>query len=183
MSALDNFLAQFKQISDVDHRQLFHLRHRAQHRRLQPRLLLALAASHRARAQGQELLRGPRAQHLPATAASRSSAGRDKKHVRLDEIDGRPAGAEKRCASSCRRSRSLDERGQSGRRARDPAQRHRRGGRPGEVPGDARDRGARARAPRDQIRSRTKELLETNQLLLQSQKELLAYKKGLTILN
>ena len=32
-----------------------------------------------------------------------------------------------------------------------------------------------------QIRSRTKELLETNQNLLRVQKELLAYKKGLTI--
>lgn len=31
----------------------------------------------------------------------------------------------------------------------------------------------------NQIRSRTKELLETNQLLLKTQKELLAYKKGL----
>ena len=33
----------------------------------------------------------------------------------------------------------------------------------------------------DQIRMRTKELLETNQLLLKTQKELLAYKKGLTV--
>lgn len=33
----------------------------------------------------------------------------------------------------------------------------------------------------DQIRIRTKELLETNQLLLKTQKELLAYKKGLTV--
>jgi len=33
----------------------------------------------------------------------------------------------------------------------------------------------------NQIRARTKELLETNQLLLRTQKELLAYKKGLTI--
>ena len=32
-----------------------------------------------------------------------------------------------------------------------------------------------------QIRARTKELLETNQLLLKTQKELLAYKKGLTV--
>jgi PAS domain-containing protein len=32
-----------------------------------------------------------------------------------------------------------------------------------------------------QIRSRTKELLETNQLLLKTQKELLAYKKGLMV--
>ena len=33
----------------------------------------------------------------------------------------------------------------------------------------------------NQVRARTKELLETNQLLLQTQKELLAYKKGLTV--
>ena len=33
----------------------------------------------------------------------------------------------------------------------------------------------------NQIRSRTKELLETNQLLLKTQKELLQYKKGLTV--
>ena len=32
-----------------------------------------------------------------------------------------------------------------------------------------------------QIRSRTKELLETNQTLLSVQKELLAYKKGLSV--
>ena len=33
----------------------------------------------------------------------------------------------------------------------------------------------------NQIRMRTKELLETNQLLLKTQKELLAYKKGLSV--
>ena len=33
----------------------------------------------------------------------------------------------------------------------------------------------------NQVRTRTKELLETNQLLLRVQKELLAYKKGLTV--
>jgi PAS domain-containing protein len=33
----------------------------------------------------------------------------------------------------------------------------------------------------NQVRTRTKELLETNQLLLKTQKELLAYKKGLTV--
>ena len=33
----------------------------------------------------------------------------------------------------------------------------------------------------NQVRMRTKELLETNQLLLKTQKELLAYKKGLTV--
>ncbi len=33
----------------------------------------------------------------------------------------------------------------------------------------------------NQIRARTKELLETNQLLLETQKELLAYKKGLAV--
>jgi PAS domain-containing protein len=33
----------------------------------------------------------------------------------------------------------------------------------------------------NQVRARTKELLETNQLLLKAQKELLAYKKGLAI--
>ena len=33
----------------------------------------------------------------------------------------------------------------------------------------------------NQIRARTKELLETNQLLLKTQKELLAYKKGLQV--
>ena len=32
-----------------------------------------------------------------------------------------------------------------------------------------------------QIRARTKELLETNRLLLKTQKELLAYKKGLVV--
>jgi hypothetical protein len=32
----------------------------------------------------------------------------------------------------------------------------------------------------NQIRTRTKELLETNQLLLKTQKELLSYKKGLS---
>ena len=33
----------------------------------------------------------------------------------------------------------------------------------------------------NQVRARTKELLETNQLLLKTQKELLAYKKGLAV--
>jgi PAS domain-containing protein len=42
------------------------------------------------------------------------------------------------------------------------------------------DAGERERLA-NQVRMRTKELLETNQLLLKTQKELLAYKKGLTV--
>ena len=43
------------------------------------------------------------------------------------------------------------------------------------------DKPPREREPlANQVRMRTKELLETNQLLLKTQKELLANKKGLT---
>jgi PAS domain-containing protein len=105
----------------------------------------------------------------------------EKKQVRLDEIDGRPAGGEQPMRFILSAIPILDEAGnpvgalEIQRDVTDEAvvqvkyQEM--------LDSEARERERLA----GQIRSRTKELLETNQTLLRLQKELLAYKKGLTI--
>ncbi len=105
----------------------------------------------------------------------------DRKQVRLDEIDGQPSGAEKPMRFILSAIPILDESGNAVGAL--------------EVQRDVTDEAvvqvkyqemldteARERERlAQQIRSRTKELLESNQTLLRVQKELLAYKKGLTI--
>jgi PAS domain-containing protein len=105
----------------------------------------------------------------------------EKKQVRLDEIDGQPAGTEKPMRFILSAIPIVDENGNAvgaleiQRDVTDEAvvqvkyQEM--------LDNEARERERLAL----QIRARTKDLLETNQTLLRLQKELLAYKKGLTI--
>lgn len=109
---------------------------------------------------------------------------RDQRHVRLDEIDGRPlgqpdeAGARRYVLSAIP---ILDENNnpvgalEIQRDVTDEAQvqdKYRK-----MLDNEARERERLA----GQIRARTRELLETNQLLLKVQKELISYKKGLAV--
>jgi PAS domain-containing protein len=105
----------------------------------------------------------------------------DNRHVRLDEISGNIAGETAKLRFILSAVPITDEAGnhvgalEIQRNVTDEA----------EVQGkyqemletEARERERLA----NQVRMRTKELLETNQLLLKTQKELLAYKKGLTV--
>ena len=105
----------------------------------------------------------------------------DKKQVRLDEIDGRPQGGEKPLRFILSAIPILDEQGnavgalETQRDVTDEAvvqvkyQEM--------LDNEARERERLV----GQIRSRTKELLESNYTLLRAQKELLAYKKGLSL--
>jgi PAS domain-containing protein len=105
----------------------------------------------------------------------------DNRHVRLDEISGSVVGEAQKLRFILSAVPITDERGnhvgalEIQRNVTDQA----------EVQGkyqemletEARERERLA----NQVRMRTKELLETNQLLLKTQKELLAYKKGLAV--
>lgn len=109
---------------------------------------------------------------------------REKRHVRLDEIDGRPIG-QGEDAKPRRYVLSsipiLDDAGKEvgaleiQRDVTDEAavqDKYRK-----MLDNEARERERLA----GQIRARTKELLDTNQLLLKVQKELIAYKKGMAL--
>jgi PAS domain-containing protein len=105
----------------------------------------------------------------------------EKRHVRLDEIEGRPAGTETRMRFVVTAVPILDETGAPAgaleiqRNVTDEAlvqAKYKE-----ILDQEARERERLA----TQIRSRTKELLETNQALLRTQRELLAYKRGLKL--
>ncbi len=104
----------------------------------------------------------------------------EKKQLRLDEIDGHPAGAEKRQRFILSGLPILDESGRPvgaleiQRDVTDQAEvqvKYQE-----MLDNEARERERLA----SQIRSRTKELLDANQALLRTQRELRAIKKGLT---
>ena len=180
MSALDNFLAQFKQISDVIidswfvvdnernivdfNRAFFSLLPRNITRGLKGRKCYEVLSL-----------------NICKDRCIAQQCWTDKKQVRLDEIDGRPAGSEKPMRFILSAIPILDEAGnpvgalEIQRDVTDEAvvqvkyQEM--------LDNEARERERLA----NQIRARTKDLLETNQTLLRLQKELLAYKKGLTI--
>jgi len=105
----------------------------------------------------------------------------EKKQVRLDEIDGQPAGTEKPLRFILSAIPILDEAGNKvgalevQRDVTDEAVVQVKY--QDMLDNEARERERLA----NQIRSRTKDLIETNQTLLRLQKELLAFKKGLTI--
>ena len=105
----------------------------------------------------------------------------EKKQVRLDEIDGHLAGSEKEQRFILSAVPILDQAGnpvgalEIQRDVTDEAEVQVKYQEMLETEARERERLA------NQIRARTKELLETNQLLLKTQKELLAYKKGLTV--
>lgn len=105
----------------------------------------------------------------------------EKKQVRLDEIEGRPGGADKPLRFILSAIPLFDEAGN--RIGAVELQRDVTDAAMVQVKyqeildNEARERERLAA----QIRSRTKELLESNQILLRVQRELLAYKKGITI--
>lgn len=180
MSALDNFLAQFKQIGDViidsyficdSERNIVDFN----------RAFFSLLPRNIARG-----LKGKKCYEVLALNICQDrciaqQCWTEKKQVRLDEIDGRPAGSEKPMRFILSAIPVMDEAGnpvgalEIQRDVTDEAvvqvkyQEM--------LDNEARERERLAA----QIRSRTKELLETNQTLLRVQKELLAYKKGLSV--
>ena len=105
----------------------------------------------------------------------------DNRHVRLDEISGNVAGEEQKLKFILSAIPITDEHGQHvgaleiQRNVTDEAVVQVKYQEMLETEARERERLA------NQVRMRTKELLETNQLLLKTQKELLAYKKGLTV--
>jgi PAS domain-containing protein len=180
VSALDNFLAQFKQIGDViidsyficdSERNIVDFN----------RAFFSLLPRNIARG-----LKGKKCYEVLALNICQDrciaqQCWTEKKQVRLDEIDGRPAGSEKPMRFILSAIPVMDEAGnpvgalEIQRDVTDEAvvqvkyQEM--------LDNEARERERLAA----QIRSRTKELLETNQTLLRVQKELLAYKKGLSV--
>jgi PAS domain-containing protein len=180
MSALDAFLAQFKQVSDVIIDSYFVC---DAERNIVDfnRAFFSLLPRNIARG-----LKGKKCYDVLQLNICRDrciaqQCWSDKKQVRLDEIDGRPSGGESAMRFILSAIPILDEAGnpvgalEIQRDVTDEAvvqvkyQEM--------LDTEARERERLA----GQIRSRTKELLETNQTLLRVQKELLAYKKGLTI--
>ena len=105
----------------------------------------------------------------------------DNRHVRLDEISGNIAGESQKLRFILSAVPITDESGQHvgaleiQRNVTDEAEVQVKYQEMLETEARERERLA------TQIRARTKELLETNQLLLKTQKELLAYKKGLVV--
>jgi PAS domain-containing protein len=180
VSALDNFLAQFKQINDVIIDSYFVCDHERNIVDFN-RAFFSLLPRNIARG-----LKGKKCYEVLALNICQDrciaqQCWTDKKQVRLDEIDGRPAGSEKPMRFILSAIPILDEAGnpvgalEIQRDVTDEAvvqvkyQEM--------LDNEARERERLA----SQIRSRTKELLETNQTLLRVQKELLAYKKGLSV--
>jgi len=106
---------------------------------------------------------------------------RDSRHVRLDEISGSIAGEAQKLRFILSAVPITDEQGnhvgalEIQRNVTDEAEVQVKYQEMLETEARERERLA------TQIRARTKELLETNQLLLKTQKELLAYKKGLVV--
>jgi PAS domain-containing protein len=180
VGALDNFLVQFKQISDVIIDSYFVCD--AERNIVEfNRAFFSLLPRHIARG-----LKGKKCYEVLALNICQDrciaqQCWNEKKQVRLDEIDGRPAGTEKPMRFILSAIPIMDENGnpcgalEIQRDVTDEAvvqvkyQEM--------LDNEARERERLA----SQIRSRTKELLETNQTLLRVQKELLAYKKGLSV--
>jgi PAS domain-containing protein len=180
VGALDNFLVQFKQISDVIIDSYFVCdaeRNIVEFNRAFYSLLPRNIARGLKGKKCYEVL----ALNICQDRCIAQQCWTDKKQVRLDEIDGRPAGSEKPMRFILSAIPVMDENGlpcgalEIQRDVTDEAvvqvkyQEM--------LDNEARERERLA----SQIRSRTKELLETNQTLLRVQKELLAYKKGLSV--
>lgn len=180
MSALDSFLAQFKQISDVIIDSWFVCdseRNIVDFNRAFFSLLPRQVARGLKGKKCYEVLQ----LNICKDRCIAQQCWSDKKQVRLDEIDGRLAGAEKQLRFILSAIPILDEHGnpvgalEVQRDVTDEAVVQVKYQEMLDSEAQERERLAH------QIRSRTKELLESNQTLLRVQKELLAYKKGLTI--
>jgi PAS domain-containing protein len=180
VAALDDFLTQFKQLSDVIIDSWFVCDHERNIVDFN-RAFFSLLPRNVARG-----LKGKKCYEVLALNICKDrciaqQCWNDKKQVRLDEIDGQPAGAEKPMRFILSAIPILDPAGnpvgalEVQRDVTDQAvvqvkyQEM--------LDNEARERERLA----SQIRSRTKELLDTNQTLLRVQKELLAYKKGLVV--
>jgi len=180
VAALDDFLTQFKQLSDVIIDSWFVCDHERNIVDFN-RAFFSLLPRNVARG-----LKGKKCYEVLALNICKDrciaqQCWADKKQVRLDEIDGQPAGAEKPLRFILSAIPILDPAGnpvgalEVQRDVTDQAvvqvkyQEM--------LDNEARERERLA----SQIRSRTKELLDTNQTLLRVQKELLAYKKGLVV--
>jgi PAS domain-containing protein len=180
VSALDDFLAQFKQVSDVIIDSWFVCD--AERNIIDyNRAFFSLFPRQVARGlKGKKCYEALQLNICRDRCIAQQCWG-DKKQVRLDEIDGQPAGNEKPMRFILSAIPILDANGnpmgalEIQRDVTDEAvvqvkyQEM--------LDSEARERERLA----GQIRSRTKELLETNQTLLRVQKELLSYKKGLTV--
>ena len=180
MAALENFLAQFKQISEVmidswficdNERNIVDFN----------RAFFSLLPRQVARG-----LKGKKCYDVLALNICRDrciaqQCWSEKKQLRVDEIDGRPQGSEKNMRFILSAIPILDENGnpvgalEVQRDVTDEAVVQVKYQEMLDTEAQERERLA------GQIRSRTKELIESNQTLLRVQKELLAYKKGLTI--
>jgi PAS domain-containing protein len=180
VSALDNFLAQFKQMSDVIIDSYFvcdNERNIVDFNRAFFSLLPRNVARGLKGKKCYEVLQ----LNICKDRCIAQQCWTDKKQVRLDEIDGRPAGAEKQMRFILSAIPVLDENGnpvgalEIQRDVTDAAVVQVKYQEMLETEARERERLA------NQVRMRTKELLETNQLLLKTQKELLAYKKGLAV--
>jgi len=180
VAALDNFLAQFKTISDAIIDSWFvcdHERNIVEFNRAFFSLLPRNVARGLKGKKCYEVLQ----LNICKDRCIAQQCWNEKKQLRLDEIDGQPSGAEKPMRFILSAIPILDDAGNAvgaleiQRDVTDEAvvqvkyQEM--------LDTEARERERLAQ----QIRSRTKELLESNQTLLRVQKELLAYKKGLTI--
>jgi PAS domain-containing protein len=178
VSALDNFLAQFKSISDVIIDSWFvcdNDRNIVEFNRAFFSLLPRQVARGLKGKKCYEVLQ----LNICKDRCIAHQCWNDKKQVRLDEIDGKPAEKPMRFILSA--IPILDEAGnpvgalEVQRDVTDEAVVQVKYQEMLDTEAQERERLT------SQIRSRTKELLETNQTLLRVQKELLAYKKGLTI--
>jgi PAS domain-containing protein len=180
VGALDNFLQQFKQVSDViidsyficdNERNIVDFN----------RAFYSLLPRNIARGLKGKKCYDVLALNICKDRCIAQQCWQDKKQVRLDEIDGRPSGGEKPMRFILSAIPILDESGnpigalELQRDVTDEAEvqvKYQE-----MLDNEARERERLA----GQIRARTKDLLETNQTLLKLQKELRAYKKGLSV--
>jgi PAS domain-containing protein len=180
VGSLDNFLQQFKQVSDVIIDSWFIC---DQERNIVDfnRAFFSLLPRNIARGLKGKKCYDVLALNICKERCIAQQCWQDKKQVRLDEIDGRPAGAEKPMRFILSAIPILDEHGKPvgaleiQRDVTDEAEvqvKYQE-----MLDNEARERERLA----GQIRARTKDLLETNQALLRLQKELRAYKKGLAV--
>ena len=180
MSALDNFLSQFKQFGDVIIDSYFVC---DAERNIVDfnRAFYSLLPRNVARGVKGKKCYDVLALNICRDRCIAQQCWTDKKQVRLDEIDGRPSGAEKAMRFILSAIPILDENGvpvgalEIQRDVTDEAVVQVKYQEMLDSEAQERERLA------GQIRNRTKELLDSNQTLLRVQKELLAYKRGITL--
>jgi PAS domain-containing protein len=180
MSALDSFLAQFKQFSDVLIDSYF-ICDSERHIVDFNRAFFSLLPRNVARGLKGKKCYDVLALNICKDRCIAQQCWQDKKQVRLDEIDGHPPGSEKPFRFILSAIPILDEQGNAvgaleiQRDVTDEAEvqvKYQE-----MLDNEARERERLA----NQIRMRTKDLIETNQALLKLQRDLRTYRKGLYI--